>query len=213
MEWKSNKFLGTIIIIATLFTNCSKHRELPVLGPREAVQEMKDGRLSIDTVYHTIPEFSFTNQDGLIITEQKFKDRIYIADFFFTTCPTICPVMKSQLLRVYEKYLRQDKVMILSHTIDPVHDSVRVLHEYANRLDVSSNKWHFVTGAKDSIYRIAQSYMVSAMEDKNAPGGFIHSGALILIDKNRHIRGYYDGTKEEKVTQLLEDIDVLLDEK
>jgi protein SCO1 len=136
-----------------------------------------------------------------------------VADFFFTTCPTICPIMKTQMLRVYEKYADNPDVLILSHSIDPEHDTVAVLHEFADRLGVSADTWHFVTGDKDEIYDIGQnSYMVTAREDPNEPGGIIHSGAFLLIDKDRRVRGIYDGTKEDKVSLLMEDMDKLLRE-
>ena len=136
-----------------------------------------------------------------------------MADFFFTSCPTICPVMKAQMLRVYDSIQNKPDVLILSHTIDPKHDTVAVLKEFADRLGVESSKWHFVTGEKDDIYKIGQtSYMVSASEDPAEPGGYIHSGAFILVDKERRVRGLYDGTKPDQVDRLINDIDVLLQE-
>ena len=115
--------------------------------------------------------------------------------------------MKAQMLRVYEATRDMPDVLILSHTIDPEYDTVQLLHDFAKRLGVESNRWHFVTGAKDSIYKIAQtSYFASAMEDKSVPDGFIHSGAFLLIDKQRRIRGKYDGTVEEDVNRLIADI-------
>jgi protein SCO1/2 len=172
-----------------------------------------EGKIQADTIYHTIPDFSFTNQNGEVITQDTFKDKIYVADFFFTTCPTICPIMKTQMLRVYEKFKDNPEVMILSHTIDPKHDSVAVLYEFADRLGVTGNMWQFVTGDQDEIYDIGQnSYMVTAREDPGEPGGYLHSGALLLVDKERRIRGIYDGTLEEKVDILMKDIDKLLKE-
>jgi protein SCO1/2 len=121
--------------------------------------------------------------------------------------------MKKQMLRVYEAFENNNEVAFLSHTIDPEYDTVALLHEYAQRLGVKSDKWHFVTGEKDAIYETAQkSYMVTADEDSNAPGGFIHSGAFILVDKDRRIRGIYDGTKPEEVDQMMQDMQRLLQE-
>lgn len=172
-----------------------------------------NGKITADTIYHTIPDFSFTNQDGKTVTQETFKDKIYIADFFFTTCPTICPIMKTQMLRVYEKYKENPDVLILSHTIDPTYDTVEVLHEFADRLGVSSDTWHFVTGEKEKIYDIGQnSYMVTAREDPEEPGGYLHSGAFLIVDKQRRIRGIYDGTKPDKVDILMQDVDRLLKE-
>ncbi len=185
--------------------------KLPYLGEPMFSSHEENGKLVPDTIYPKIPAFSFTNQDGKTVTEKTF-DGIYVADFFFTTCPTICPKMKAELLRVYEAFKNEQRVKILSHTIDPDYDTVEVLHEYASRLQVTSDKWNFVTGDKDSIYGMADYYMVSAEEAPNEPGGYVHSGALILIDQNKFIRGMYDGTKPEEVDQLIKDIPLLLSE-
>lgn len=184
----------------------SSSRKLPIMGERDFVNG--------DSVYHTIPDFSFVNQDSSIITNKTYEGKIYVADFFFTTCPTICPVMKKQMLRVYEKYKENPKVGILSHTIDPRHDSVKVLKEYASQLGISGKMWNFVTGEKAKIYEIGEkSYYVTAGEDSTAAGGIIHSGAFILVDTKRRVRGIYDGTKETDVTKLIKDMEVLLNEK
>ncbi len=192
-------------------SDTTPHR-LPFFGEPSILSREENGVLIIDTVYPSIPNFSLRNQEGELITQDVVKDKIYVADFFFTTCPTICPVMKSQMLRVYEAFLNEPRLMILSHSIDPEHDSVPVLKEYADRLQVSASRWHFLTGNKDTIYTLAEHYMASAAEDPTAPGGFVHSGAFILVDNNRFIRGYYDGTKPEEVDQLIKDIPVLLRE-
>lgn len=191
----------------------TKNDRLPILGRKEIKDVTFEGKVKADTVYHSIRDFSFIDQDGNTITQDTFKDKIYIADFFFTTCPTICPIMKTQMLRIYEKYKDNPQVLILSHTIDPKHDSVSVLHDFAERLGVQSSKWHFVTGDQDNIYDIGQNYyMVTSLEDPDEPGGYIHSGAFLLIDKARQVRGIYDGTDKEKVEVLLRDIDQLLAE-
>lgn len=188
--------LGVAIL---LFSCSSKEKPLPIFGQREVVNE--------DTVYHTIAKFQFVDQDSSIITNDTFKDQIYVSDFFFTSCRTICPIMKTQMLRVYEQTKDLPDVKLLSHSIDPEYDTVALLHDFAEKLGVSSDRWHFVTGVKDSIYKIAQtSYFATAMEDKTEPDGFIHSGAFLLIDKEQRIRGKYDGTKEDDVNRLLADI-------
>lgn len=192
-----------IFAIAIISTSCAKPKEaLPIFGQREL-----NGS---DTVYHVIAPFQFVDQDSVLITNATFKDRIYVADFFFTSCRTICPIMKTQMLRVYEKIKGMPDVLILSHTIDPEFDTVALLHDFADRLGVESKYWHFVTGKKDSIYKIAQtSYFATAMEDKKEPDGFIHSGAFLLIDKKGRIRGKYDGTQEKDVDRLIADIEQL----
>ena len=166
-----------------------------------------------DTIYHTIQDFELVDQDSVIVNNATFSDKVYVADFFFTSCPTICPKMKAQMLRVYEKFESNDQVAILSHTIDPTYDTVALLKDYAERLGVRSDKWKFVTGDQDYIYDLAEtSYMSVADEDGDAPGGFVHSGAFLLVDKDRRIRGFYDGTVPEQVDVLLYDIDRLLKE-
>ena len=166
-----------------------------------------------DTIYHTVADFKLVDQDSSWVTNQTFEDQIYISDFFFTSCPTICPIMKQQMLRVYEKIESNDQVAILSHTIDPTHDTVAVLNDFAQKLGVRSDKWKFVTGDSDYIYDLGEtSYMIMADEDSDAAGGFIHSGAFLLVDKERKIRGVYDGTIEAQVDILINDIDKLLQE-
>lgn len=191
-----------LFFVVLLTASCSKKNEppLPIYGERELV--------GADTVYHTIAEFSFLDQDSTVISNSTFDNKIYVADFFFTSCRTICPIMKTQMLRVYDSIQNQDDVLLLSHTIDPDYDTVGLLHDYAERLGVNSNKWHFATGRpKQEVYKLAQlSYFSTAMEDRAEPDGFIHSGAFLLIDKHRRIRGKYDGTKEEDVNRLLADI-------
>ena len=146
-----------------------------------------------------------------MITNDTYIGKIYVADFFFTSCPSICPIMKVQMLRVYEEYKTNNTVMLLSHTIDPEYDNVKVLHDYATRLEVESSKWHFVTGEKPTIYDMAQtSYYVATRENDKAPGGYEHSGAFILVDDQKRIRGVYDGTNAEAVDKLIADIRTLL---
>lgn len=187
--------------------------KLPIMG-REKIVERKDGiKTFYDTIPHMIADFKFVNQDSIWVSNETFSNKIYVADFFFTSCPTICPTMKKQMLRVYDKYKVVDQVNILSHTIDPLHDSVHVLKDYSERLGVASDKWHFVTGDEDVIYDLGEtSYMVTAGEDESAPGGYIHSGAFLLVDMDRRIRGVYDGTIPEQVDVLINDIDKLLKE-
>jgi protein SCO1 len=194
-------------ILCLLILSCEQKKEtpLPIFGERELVGS--------DTVYHTIADFKFVDQDSAEVTNATFQDKIYVADFFFTSCRTICPKMKTQMLRVYDSIENNPDVLLLSHTIDPEYDTVGLLHDYAEKLGVKSSKWHFVTGNKDDIYKTAQtSYFATALEDKSEPDGFIHSGAFLLIDKQRRIRGKYDGTIEEDVNRLLGDIKKLEEE-
>jgi protein SCO1/2 len=200
------KIIVLNFLVALLALSCSQEKKLPFLGPKQV-------NAKGDTVYHQIPSFRFLNQDSVFVSEKDVEGKVYVADFFFTTCPTICPKMKTQMLRIYERYKDRDEVRIISHSIDPDFDTPNVLKDYAARLQVKAPKWNLLTGDKAAIYTLGQkSYMVSAQEDPNEAGGFVHSGAFILVDKNRHVRGIYDGTVEAEVNHLLEDMEILLKE-
>ncbi|MCU0469667.1 MAG: SCO family protein [Arcicella sp.] len=208
------KILRYIACYSLLIACNNSAKKLPILGNREAVLKTVNGKQITDTLYHQIPDFEFINQDSTKISQKDFAGKIYVADFFFTTCPTICPKMKTQMLRIYEKFKDNPKVGILSHSIDPRHDTPAVLREFMNNLGIKSKMWQMVTGDKAKIYEIGQkSYMVSAADDPTEPGGIVHSGAFILVDKNRHIRGIYDGTEPDKVDKLMIDMEILLNEK
>jgi len=199
-------------ITMVIATSCET-KKLPYLGEPDIVKKVVNGKETEETVYPTIPDFSFTNQDKQTVTQADFKNKIYVADFFFVTCPTICPIMKKNMLTVYKEFKDNPDVKILSHTIDPEHDNPDVLKQYAKDLGVTGTTWQFVTGDREKIYDIGQKhYMVSAMEDSSQAGGYIHSGAFVLIDKDRHIRGMYDGTTEEGTAKLKEDLKILLKE-
>ncbi|WP_374756612.1 SCO family protein [Dyadobacter bucti] len=196
-----------------MFSCGSENNKLPILGERDWVTKTVDGKEIVDTIYNVIPPFTFVNQDSDTITEKIVEGKIYVSDFFFTSCPTICPVMKRQMLKVFKEIKANPDVMIISHTIDPEHDTPQVLHKYAEDLGVEGKQWQFVTGPKDKIYEIGQkNYMSTAKEDKSAEGGYIHSGAFILVDKEKHVRGMYDGTTDEGTQKLLKDITTLLEE-
>jgi len=221
MNKQSKYRLRRGVLAATLaagaFYGCSNSNDaektLPIYGEREAVTRQVNGQTVTDTVYHQIPDFAFVDQDSQQVTQETVAGKIYVADFFFTSCPTICPKMKSQMLRVYEQFRDNPQVLLLSHSIDPEHDTVAVLREYADRLGVQAAKWHFVTGDKDSIYDVAMQYLVPAQEDEGVAGGFTHGGHFVLVDEQRRIRGIYDGTQEEAVNKLIKDIPVLLKDK
>lgn len=203
-----------VLTAAILLTAACGQKKLPILGNRALNIKMLDGHEAVDTVYQTVPDFSFIDQDGKTITQDIVKNKIYVADFFFVTCPTICPRMKKNLLTVYNKYKTNNELLLLSHTIDPEHDSVAVLHDFAKRLGADSKQWHFLTGNREKIYELAEhGYYATAMADSTEPGGYVHSGGLILVDKHRRVRGIYDGTSEPETERLIEDIDILLHEK
>ena len=205
-------FLGLVCLFAVSACDMGA-KKLPIYGERDWVTKTVDGKEVTDTIYNKIPAFSFINQYGDTVTEKNTEGKIYIADFFFTTCPTICPVMKKQMIKVYDAYKDNENVIILSHTIDPEHDTPEVLNKFSKDLGISGTKWQFLTGPKEKIYEIGQnSYMSTAAEDSTAEGGFIHSGAFVLVDKEKHVRGMYDGTTEEGTQKLIADLKTLLKE-
>ena len=209
--WGLNRLVMWSVLL--LLASCQSTDRLPILGQKELITKTVNGKTVTDSVEHSIPDFQFVSQDGDTVSARTMAGKIYVADFFFTTCPTICPKMKTQLKRVYDRFKGNPNVMLLSHTIDPTHDSVAVLREFAQSLGVEGKQWLFVTGDKEKIYDIGQnSYMVSAAEDASAPGGVVHSGAFILVDTKKHIRGIYDGTTAEGVDKLMADMDKVLAE-
>ena len=197
---KSIWFLFLLITIG-----CSqKPKRLPFLG-----NPIIKGN---DTLYPKINDFSFIDQDSSIITNNTFENKIYIADFIFLSCPTICPKMNFELNKVYKVYKNNPKVNYLSHTIDPERDSISRLKDYKSSLSLNQN-WHFVTGNKDSIFNIAtKSYLTTAYPYVKEPGGLVHGGGLLLVDENRYIRGVYDGTNPDETKRLINDIKLLLKE-
>ena len=208
-------FLLTSILYISFGCNSKEtdsNEPLPILGNWHVNEFEMEGKTVIDTVRHKIADFSFTNQEGKKISNYTTNGKVYVADFFFTTCPTICPIMKTQMLRVYEKFKDNPDFMILSHTLDPEHDTEELLKDFAERIGVESDKtWHFLTGDQEKIFEIGQtSYLTTAMEDKNEPGGILHSGAFVLVDQNGNIRGVYDGTKENQVDRMIKDIPKIL---
>ncbi|MCF8459506.1 MAG: SCO family protein [Flavobacteriales bacterium] len=168
------------------------------------------------------PQFSLTNQHGNIITNKDVEGKIYLVDFFFTSCPSICPIMTANLMKIQERFAHYDNFVILSHTVDPVRDTPEKLKEYADNRKIDSKNWHFLTGEKDSLYAVAFEYLSSAMEDSLAPGGFLHTEYFVLVDKEGILRsredddgniiGVYDGTDAHQMRDLIDDIKVLIAE-
>lgn len=198
-------------IAAGISCNGKHDGKLPILGERSFVKHVVDGKEQIDTAYHTIPDFSFVDQDSNQITNETFKGKIYLADFFFTRCPTICPIVSRNMLTIAKHFEGDNRVAFLSHTIDPRYDTPEVLKHYAEKID-APDSWYFVNGAKDSVYPLAGTlgYFSFAEEDSDAPGGFNHSGALTLVDQQRRVRGLYDGTLTDSIPKIITDIELLL---
>lgn len=219
--YKYKKVIGLFLILLLPTTiyfvlTTGKHNilHLPYYGNKDVVKVTENGKEKTDTIYHSIPDFSFTDQLGKTITQKDFEGKIYVTDFFFATCPGICPKMSAQLLRVQEKFEEYPDVMLLSHTVNPKQDTVEALAAYAEMVHANNERWHFVTGNKEDLYKQAlYGYLLNASEDILAPGGFLHSEMFVLIDKQRHIRGFYDGTSVKDVNRLIDEIKVLIAEE
>jgi protein SCO1/2 len=203
-----------ILLLALLVSGCtSPEKKLPILGEPGVTARQENGKTAYDTIYPVIPPFSFTDQDGLAVNEQSFAGKIYVADFIFLSCPNICPKMTVEMKKVYSTFKANDGILFLSHTIDPEDDSIPRLKAYAAGLEVAGPKWRFVTGNQDTIYHLAEKgYFSTAYKDSTAPGGYVHSGGLLLVDKARHIRGVYNGTDPQETNRLINDINILLKE-
>ena len=184
-------------------------RVLPIFGQKQ--YEAQKGKT--DTTFHTIQNFRFTNQDGKEVTQDDFKGSIYVTDFFFTTCRSICPVMSNQMEKVYLKYKGNKEVKFLSHTVDPETDTIEQLKAYAIQHHAATDQWMFVTGEKKSLYEIARTgYLLNAEQGDGGPDDFIHTQNFALIDKDKRIRGFYDGTDSTDIHHLMTDIELLLAE-
>ena len=205
------KLIGVLALVM-LFAACKSNttKVLPIYGNRSAETKTVNGQQITDTVYQTVPAFKFVNQYGDSVGSKNLKNDIYVADFFFTSCPSICPVMKRNMLNVYNAFKDTADVKIISFTIDPKHDTTAVLKKYADKLGVSGNSWWFLNGDKDKVYDLAtKSYLVGVTQDSTAAGGYVHQGYFVLIDKQQRIRGSYDGTDPKQVDQLIADIKTL----
>lgn len=200
----------SLLIVSIIGCNSSTNEQLPILGSREPVEKEVGGEIVVDTLYHQIPEFNLLNQDSVVINSRLFDNGVYIANFFFTSCPSICPTMQRNLLKIYEQYKGDQRIKFLSHSLDFRHDTPSVLKAYADKLGVTNDQWQFVTGSKADIYGLADSYMVYAKEDSDAPGGYDHAGYFLLVDHNKHIRGAYDGTDDAQLQLLNKDLKILL---
>jgi len=208
MKLKQTLSLAVIVCTLLLFS-CNSAKEKKILLPIIGEKKLSN----TDTIYHTIGDFSFTNQFGETITNKTVQNKIYVADFFFATCQSICPEMSGNLREVQKAFEKDDSLLILCHTVNPMHDTVEVLTAYGQKYEAKKNKWHFLTGDKKQIYDLAKtSYLVNAFEDDGTPEGFLHSELLLLIDKKGRIRGMYDGTDKVQVQKLITDIKLLKQE-
>jgi protein SCO1 len=203
------KYLFIFSLFLTVLISCKETPKLPTYG-KEAIKT----DIGYDTIIKPVAPFEFIDQKGEVVTNGTLKGKIFVTDFFFTSCPSICPVMAKQMLRIHDAYIDNDQILFLSHSIDPTRDSIQTLNNYADKIGILTNaKWHFVRGEKEAIAAMAEDYMIVAYEDDEVPGGFEHSGYFILVDGAQHVRGYYDGTSQHDVTKLIADIEVLLNER
>jgi protein SCO1/2 len=196
--------ISSLVFIGLCSCSEKSNEPLPILG----FSKIENGQEKL----HQIPDFRFLDQDSSWIDNDYFKDNIYIADFFFTTCPSICPITTRSMLKIYEEFEHENLVKLCSYTLDPEYDKVNILKNYADNLEVNSDKWTFLTGDKDSIYDLTESYFSVVIEDDEAPGGINHSGKLLLIDKERHIRAFCEGTDPDDVDDFIKDIKKLIRE-
>jgi protein SCO1/2 len=200
-----NKLLYLVILFSAILASCKKEQgPLPFLG-QTVIEDGKE-------VYHTIPEFNLINQDSMVVNNEVLEDNIYLVDYFFTSCPSICPIVKKNLLTVYEAYKDEPLLKMVSISMDPKRDSVKVLKRYASNLEVNHDQWWFLTGDKDEIMDLAPSFFIVAYEDQSVPGGFDHSGKVVLVDKKGHVRAFAEGTDADSVKKLIPKIQRLIDE-
>lgn len=199
-----------VIVITLIYNVLNVKQPLPIWSPAKVNEEMVDESIRHVEKYHTIADFSLTNQNGETVTQDTYKDKIYIADFFFTTCQTICPIMTDHMYQIQKEIVNDDDVMLLSHSVTPKIDSVAQLRKYANENGVIDRKWNLITGDKKQIYELARkSYLAVKTNGNGDQYDMIHTENFLLIDKKRRVRGFYDGTKTEDIERLLEDIKTL----
>ncbi|MGY8933515.1 MAG: SCO family protein [Flavobacteriales bacterium] len=200
----------SIIIISIIYQVLKPNEVLPIFQPAKVNAELVDSTIQHVKKYHTISDFSLINQNGKTITQEDYKDKIYVADFFFTTCQTICPIMTDNMLEVQNKLKNDSTIMLLSHSVTPEIDSVAQLKKYALKKGVDATKWNLVTGEKKEIYKLARKSYLAVKTDGNGDEyDMIHTENFILVDKKKRIRGFYDGTDDLDIEQLLKDIEIL----
>ncbi|WP_417265035.1 SCO family protein [Brumimicrobium sp.] len=216
--------LTFIVLVIGIFTayyltkQSMEQKQLPVIQPRDVNAEMINPELANIGIGHRIGKFEFLNQNGEKITHEDVQGKIFVAEYFFTTCLTICPVMTEEMKRVQERFKGNQDVKILSFTVDPEQDDVAVMKAYAENHNAVAGQWHFLTGPKEDLYSLARNsfFVLKPAEAKNlgdAGSDFIHTNNFVLVDREMRIRGYYDGTSTEDINILMDDIDLLLNEK
>jgi protein SCO1 len=211
-------YLITIIIFSALFLSIAyfflkPKKFLPLYNPADVNPELVDSTVQYIAKYHTIKDFSFINQNGTTITQKDYQNKIYVADFFFTTCGSICPKMTTNMVAIQEVFSKNPNVKLLSHSVMPATDDVAVLKKYALKNKVDDAKWNLVTGDKKEIYRLARkSYLAVKQGKPDELYDMVHTENFVLVDKKSRVRGFYDGTNKKEINRLIEDINFLLEE-
>jgi protein SCO1/2 len=217
--YKYRKFFGallvfSIIVISLFYTALKPKKSLPIFNPSDVNPELVDTTVQYIANKHFIADFSFTNQNGKIITQKDYEGKIYVADFFFTTCKSICPKMTTNLVDVQKAFLHNPKVKLLSFTVMPDIDSVSILKEYAKINGVNDSKWNLVTGDKKAIYTMARKSFLAVKQGKpDELYDMVHTENFVLVDSKKRVRGFYDGTNKVEIQRLIEDINWLLEDE
>lgn len=198
--------LVSTIIIYFIYSALYVEKPLPIYQPNRFDVSLVDSTIQHKKKYHTIADFKLINQNGDTITQDNYQDKIYVADFFFTTCQTICPIMTDQMHRIQEEIINDDEVMLLSHSVTPEIDSVAQLKRYSIEKDVNDSKWNLVTGDRIQIYDLARKSYLVVKDDDSEDYGMVHTENFALIDKNKQIRGIYNGISPTSVDSLIQDI-------
>ncbi len=204
----------SLVAVLTFYNVLTPEKKLPIYQPNMVKFQLVDSTIQHIKRFHKIDDFKLINQNNEVITNETYDGKIYIADFFFTTCPGICPIMKDNMIELQDEFIDDDNVLLLSHTVTPEIDSVHVLKKYSQEQGVLDSKWNMVTGDKKQIYNLARkSYLVA--EDIESPTQYdmIHTENFVLIDSKRRIRGFYDGTDSDVMDNLISDIKILKKEE
>jgi protein SCO1/2 len=203
-------FLGTLIFLVLSCNNWGRE-ELPIYNPSDFNAELVDVSLQSSNGNHTVSDFELINQNGKIVTQEDYRDRVYIVDFFFTRCPSICPLMTSNMIKIQNEFINNSDIMLLSLSVTPEIDSISVLRKYANDKGAIDSKWNITTGNKKHIYELARkSYFAVVEQGDGGMQDFIHTPNFILVDKKRQIRGVYNGTEDEEINRLMDDLRILI---
>lgn len=201
-----------VVSVYVVYSYLTTKVTLPVYNPSDFNPELVDKSLQGINKNHTVADFRLINQNGKLITQEDYLDKIYVTDFFFTRCPSICPIMTDNLIKIQEEFFDNDDIMLLSLSVTPIMDSVPVLREYADKKGVIDSKWNITTGDKKHIYELARkSYFAVVEQGDGGLQDFIHTPNFILVDKKKQIRGIYDGTDDDEILRLISDIRILLD--